>query len=98
MRYGVLAPGTNNSPHMWIDKQKRDLLLRARLCRRVKGQKDLIQELKNGAANSDVRRFLKSNHSVIKDLTPRGLLLQYPIADQTSYRRANRKRIWKLTR
>lgn len=107
MRVGILEP-EGSVPYRYVKKSAAVTLLRRLICSPVYDElgvviKNVIREkVARSAPFPDPRRLEGPVVAVIPRLRPpRGpenLILQYPLRDDSSQRRQNRKRVWSLKR
>jgi hypothetical protein len=106
-KYGVLKYGqqTGDAIHLWVKKARGKQLVRQQQCEQI--NETTLSENYPGAADSDSQRpslvsrdKASTIHVESLDVVKRsykeseGLLLQYPIADQSGFKKQNRRRIW----
>lgn len=108
MRVGLILFGCDDSsqPHAYYSKQKAKNLIKHGVCERVgTGPLRLMRELRKAPPPSDPHRFLKPTMTIVprikKPRQPETLLLQYPLKEQSSYKRvftAREQRLWESNR
>lgn len=110
MRIGYLQLGqpADTTPTRFVKKNAAAALLSGMKVEPVqwneRGQVTVVREVKHKALpSSDALRFFRPQFTVIEVLKGRkrinvaeseGLLLQYPLPDQSSYAKDNRRRVW----
>lgn len=94
MRYAVIA-ADDTKPYKHVKKSAALAAVRSGRCRLLR--KGVIQEVEEKMRSAEFDKSLKL--AVIPRLKPpekkpRGLVLQYPLKDDSSKRAENRRRIW----